>query len=251
MIMILTLVVIGLVVFSMMREGLFNAICFLFAVVFSGLVTFQFWAVLANALEDSFQGSIFAHCEDGIALFGTFALTLGLCKLVTNAIAYRDLDIPPMISQVGGGAVGAVVGYLLAGFIITALQTLPWDEKFLGYVPPPTENPGPERGQGHISNKVFPPDQVWLKLMKRASVTIFESEDVKYEQSGTPYDDFTYDFAKYRRLQPDGKPLERPKPPPPPPPTPKKENQGEQGKDGNGEGKPTENKPAVPPRNDP
>lgn len=255
MILILTFVVIGMVVYSMLREGLFNAICFLFSVVFSGMVAFHFWPTLANAMEDSFQGSVLAHCEDGLALFGIFALMIGLCKLLTNMIAYRDLDIPPMVSQVGGGIVGAVVGYLLAGFLVAALQTLPWDEKFLGYIPPATEKVIPEKGQLQISNKIFPPDQVWLKLMKRASVVIFENEDVKYEQSGTPYDEFTYYFSKYRRFQPDGKPLPIPKPPPPA----KKDNnegqgQGENqgpGRVENKEGRPVENPPQNPPQSNP
>ena len=254
MLLFLTLFVIGAVVYSMMREGLFTACCYLFGIVFSGMVAFQFWPPIANAMEDSFTGSFLAHCEDGLALFGVFAMTLGLCRLITNSIANRGLEIPPMISQVGGGCVGAVAGYLLAGFLVTVLQTLPWDEKFLGYQSPPTEKPAPEKGHSHISNKVFPPDQVWLKLMRRASVLIFESEDVRYEQAGSPYDDFTYWFAKYRRLQADGKPMEIP-PPHPPPPAPKKDKDPaepgkEPAKEGGG-GVNEKKNPVAPQRDDP
>ena len=215
MLAVLTLFVMGVVVFSMMREGLFGALCYLFGVVFAGLVSFHCWPALAGALEDSFQGSFLANHEDALALYGVFALVLGLCRVVSNVIASRELDLPPQMSQIGGGVVGAVTGYLLAGFLVCAMQTLPWDEKFLGYSPPETD-PAANKSTGSISKKVLPPDQIWLKLMRHASLKIFEDEDMKYEKSTEPLDVFTYQFSKYRRLQPDGRPLEVPKPPPPP-----------------------------------
>ncbi|WP_020473210.1 CvpA family protein [Zavarzinella formosa] len=221
MLAVMTLFVMGFVVFSMMREGLFSALCYLFGVVFAGLISFHFWPPLANALEDSFQGSFLANYEDAVALYVIFAIVLLLCRVTSNAIAGRELDIPPQMSQIGGGIIGAVTGYLVAGFLVCALQTLPWEEKFLGYQPPPTE-PTAGRGYGFISKKVIPPDQMWLKLMRHASLKIFEDEDLSYAKSAEPFDVFTYQFSKYRRLQPDGKPLEIPLPPAPPLP-PKKD----------------------------
>lgn len=210
MIVLLSLAIIGIVVYSMMREGLFNALCNLFAIVFAGTVAVHCWPPFAKVLEESFAGSFLANYEDAISLLGVFALVLLLCRVLTNLIANRELDIPPQMSQIGGGCVGAVAGYFMAGFLVFALQTMPWDEKFLGYVPPPDG----ER-EHHITNKVFPPDQVWLKMMKWADERIFEDEDAEQRKHDGLFSDFTFKYAKYRRLGPDGKPQEMPKQAPP------------------------------------
>ncbi len=217
MIVLLSLAIIGIVVYSMMREGLFNALCNLFGVVFSGTVSVHCWPGFANALEDSFAGSFLANYEDAISLLGVFALVLLLCRVLTNLIANRELDIPPQMSQIGGGCVGAVAGYLMAGFLVFALQTMPWDEKFLGYVSPPNDEQVHylDERVHYITNKVFPPDQVWLKMMKRANETVFEDDDRETLKQDGLFSEFTYKYAKFRRLGPDGKPQELPKRPPP------------------------------------
>jgi hypothetical protein len=215
----LCLLIIGIVVYAMMREGVFNALCNLFGVVFAGTVSFHCYPSFANTLEDSFAGSFLANYEDAVALLGVFALVLLLFRVVTNLIANRELDIPPQISQIAGGCVGAVTGYLMAGFLVVALQTMPWEERFLGYVPPPDDEQVhymDERAHS-ISNKVFPPDQVWLKMMKRANETVFEDDDrPDPEYQDGLFSEFTYKYAKYRRLGPDGVPREIPERPPPP-----------------------------------
>lgn len=205
MLAIMTLIVIGLVVFAMVREGIFSAVCHLFGVVFAGLVAFHFWPALANMFEESFEGSTLAGYEDALSLFGVYLIVGFLCRLLTNVVADREIEIPIQLNQILAGCVGAVTGYLLAGFLVCVLQTLPWEENFLSYKPP-TE-------PGTITNKVLPPDQIWLKLMNRSASTIFEDDDIS-PKNRDQFLDFTYKFAKHRRFTPERGPLPFPKPAP-------------------------------------
>jgi hypothetical protein len=53
-------------------------------------------------------------------------------------------------------------GYLVSGFLVCVLQTLPWQESFMSFVPP--DSTEPRQGM----NRVLPPDLVWLAMMHRA-----------------------------------------------------------------------------------
>jgi hypothetical protein len=161
MLSILCVIVILAVGYAYFREGLLTAVTMLVNVFLSGLVAFNFFEPLAASLESTFDGSFLSGFEDALALFVLFAGCLGLLRLATHSLATTELGLPPLVQQVGAVLVGLLTGYLVAGFLVCMLQTLPWGEKFLGFDYEATQG-----SQG--MRRVMPPDRVWLALMHRA-----------------------------------------------------------------------------------
>ncbi len=161
MVALLTVLVILFVAAVYWREGVFSAFCMCVCVVLSGLIAVNFWEPLANLLEPPMSGSAFAGLEDFLCLAGLFGISLGLLRLLTNILAPRRFEYPPLLFHGGGAAFGALAGYLVSGFLVCALQTLPVHERFLGFEPH-SESEWPLR-------TLLPPDRVWLAMMRHAS----------------------------------------------------------------------------------
>src|SRR5581483_384441 len=133
MLTLFTLIVIGAVGYAQYRNGLFSAFAMLIMVVLAGVVAFNFWEPLANLLDPTFQGTFLAGTEDLIALTALFCLALGLLRWGVNTLAPAMIDYHGAVQLAGAGVVGMVTGYLVSGFLVCALQTLPLDENFLGF----------------------------------------------------------------------------------------------------------------------
>ena len=108
--------------------------------------------------------------------------------MLTNNLASSEVELPALFQQVGSGAVALVTGYLLAGILICMFQTLPWDEKFLGFEYEADQNTPKTRN-------VFPPDRAWLAMMHRAALTTLLQEG-----GGTFDPDATFEI-RYARLR--------------------------------------------------
>jgi hypothetical protein len=191
MILILTLAVIAIVAYARVREGVLTALTHLFNVLLSGLIAFNYFEPVAAELQKALKGSFLDGFEDALALFALFAAPLGLLRVVCNNLANSELDLPALPQQVGSVAVGALTGYLLAGFLVCAMQTLPFTEKFLGF--DATVEP-----QGSAIRRVMPPDRVWLALMHRAGAGPFSNEGATtFDPDGT----FELRYARQRRVK--------------------------------------------------
>jgi hypothetical protein len=191
MLLFMTFAVIGVVGYAFWREGVLTALSITVNIFLAGLVAFNFWEPLAAGLEDMLAGTVAAGLEDAIALFLLFSLTLGGLRAVTNNLANRQLEYHPVLQQVGSVVCALVAGYLLAGFLVCMLQTLPLSEKFLGF------DPYIEAGSQGM-RRVLPPDRVWLAMMARASQGPFAWSEV------TPFDpdgSFELRYAKARRFK--------------------------------------------------
>ncbi len=163
MLLILTIVIMLAVAYAFYLQGVLTAFTMLVNVFLAGLVAFNFWELIAKQLEPSLDGSLLQGCEDFVCLIGLFSVTLVLLRLATNGIASIEPDLPPAVQQGGAVACGLLNGYLTAGFLLCAVQTLPLPENFLGF------SARASRG-GDGLRSVLPPDRVWLALMRRASV---------------------------------------------------------------------------------
>jgi hypothetical protein len=191
MILFLTLAIVAIVAYSRVREGLLTAVTHLVNVLLAGLVAFNYFEPVAAELQKALKGSFLDGFEDALALFALFAAPLALLRVVCNNLANTELDLPALPQQIGAGAVGGMTGYLLAGFLVCALQTLPWGEKFLGF--DPSVDP-----QGSAIRSVMPPDRVWLALMHRAGAGPFSSEGATtFDPEGT----FELRYARQRRVK--------------------------------------------------
>lgn len=191
MIILFTVAVIGAVAYASSREGLLTAITTLINVVLAGLLAFNFYEPLANELESMVRGSLLAGFEDGIVLFGLFAGILGLLRVVTNNLANTELELPALFNQISSVAVAAVTGYLVAGFLVCLLQTLPWGENFLGF----------EYQVDPSAPKIrsfLPPDRVWLGMMNRAGLgPLSQESSTTFDPEGT----FELRYGKLRRFK--------------------------------------------------
>jgi hypothetical protein len=203
MIVFVTLLMVVGVGYAYSREGLFTAVTMLCNVLIAGLLAFNFWEPLANRLDSLFKGSALEGYEDAFVLLPIFCITLGLLRLVTNNLSHKVVEFSAVPQQFGGAFVGMVTGYLACGFFLCVLQTLPWHENFLGFEPrAQTETP---------VRRWFPPDRVWLALMRRAGaypLSNREDQDYPDRDPDNEYDNYiTFDkygtfelrYQRYRR----------------------------------------------------
>jgi hypothetical protein len=187
------------------KEGLLTSLAMFCNVFIAGIVAFNFFEPLANLLEPALAGSFLAGFEDALSLVVLFCLTLGIMRLVTNNLANTMVDYHQLAQQGASTVLGLLIGYLVAGFLICVMQTLPMHEKFMSFDWHYSES-------DTMVRQFFPPDRVWLSLMRRAGAYPLSNEDdpdVKIsEDKKTEYDRYiTFDkyatfelrYARYRR----------------------------------------------------
>src|SRR5262245_39013836 len=191
MIVVLTFVVMIAVGYAAIREGVLTALCTLINVVLAGVVTFNFFEPLATQLDGMFQNSAVSGYEDALSMFALFCLSLGGLRVVTNNLANQELDLPARLQQVLSVLVALVTGYLVAGFLVCMLQTLPLTEKFLGF----EREVDPQMGG---LRRMLPPDRVWLGMMHRMGAGPLSWEgNTTFDPEGT----FELRYARYRRIK--------------------------------------------------
>ena len=200
----LTIVIMLAVAYAYLREGMFTACAMCINVFAAGLVAFNFWEPLADFLDPLLSENFLAGYEDSLCLVFLFCITLGLLRLATNNMAHKEIEYPPALLRGGAAAFGLVTGYLVAGFLVCVLQTLPWHQNFMGFqYEHSKDSPVP------FARKYLPPDRVWLALMHRAGAYAFANyEDERVYDPQSPYERYlTFDrssnfelrYGRYRR----------------------------------------------------
>jgi hypothetical protein len=198
MITVLTIGIILIVGYSQLREGLFTACTGLVNVVLAGLVAFCFFEPFADWLEPNLAGNFLANMEDFLALVLLFCGSFVLLRSLTNYLAPEMIAFDGNV-QYGGAVIGLLSGYLLAGFLICAVETLPVHENFFDFQPRQAGETGPR--------SVFPPDRLWLALMRHAGAHALSWEEAD-SGAESEYDRFnTFDknasfelrYLRYRR----------------------------------------------------
>jgi len=197
------------VAYAYLREGMFTACAMCINVFAAGLIAFNFWEPLADLLDPTLSETFLAGYEDALCLVILFCLTLGLLRLATNNMAHKEIEYPPAVLRGGAAAFGMVTGYLVSGFLVCVLQTLPWHQNFMGFqYDYPKDSPTP------AVRKVLPPDRVWLALMHRAGAYAFANNQVEgADDQQSPYERYlTFDrdcnfelrYGRYRRYDDKG-----------------------------------------------
>jgi hypothetical protein len=133
MLILLTLAIMGAVGYAFLREGLLSSLVSIFNILLAGLFAFEFFEPLAAELDTAFSGSFLAGYEDALCLVVLFCVPLGILRLITSNLASSQIDLPAVAHQIGSVLCGLVAGYLVAGFLLVLVQTLPLNEKFLGF----------------------------------------------------------------------------------------------------------------------
>jgi hypothetical protein len=205
MLILLTFLVMLGVAYAYWREGLLTAVTMFVNVFIAGLVTFNFFEPLADAIDPGVQGTFLQGYEDALCMGLLFAGTLGILRVVTNNLANTNLDYQPVFQQAGTVLFGLMTGYFVSGSLLCMMQTLPWGEEFLGF-----------QTKGEGIRAVLPPDRVWLALMHRAGAYPFANtvdeknpdpaslseKYITFDQYGT----FELRYARYRRYPENGDP---------------------------------------------
>jgi Colicin V production protein len=189
--------------YAHLRDGVFTALCMFVNVILAGLAAFWLFEPFADWLDGIFQNGFWSGYEDFIALILLFAGAVILLRMMTNRLAPDMLNFPGNLQYIAAG-IGIVTGYLLVGFLLCALETLPWNEHFLDFQPRVSSDTGPR--------SIFPPDRVWLAMMRYAGAhSLGWQEDNAgvedpYERYHTfdRYGTFELRYLRYRRFSDSG-----------------------------------------------
>jgi hypothetical protein len=202
MVTILTILLMLIVGYVYFREGVFTAFTMCVNVFLAGLIAFNFFEPLANVIEPALPAynptavpsedvkkgestppptpPFFWGYEDALSLLLIFSLTLGILRWITNSLASFQMEFSPLILQGGGVLFGLLTGYLLSGFLICLYQTLPWHKNFLDF-----ESVGQTDS---TFRDLFPPDRVWLAMMRHAGAfPLANREDKEAQREGHKY----------------------------------------------------------------
>src|SRR5438132_13653188 len=114
----LSVVIILLVAYAYLHEGLFTACTMAINVLLAGLVAFNFWEPLAALLDPMLAGSFLHGYEDAFCLIVLFTVVLGLLRTLTNALANSRIEFRGWVQTGGGILFGLLTGYLVSGFLL-------------------------------------------------------------------------------------------------------------------------------------
>jgi hypothetical protein len=184
----LTVVIMLLMAYAYFVEGLFTAFVMCCNVGGAGLVAFNFFEPLASQVE-------LGGYEDFLSLVLIFILTLAILRTLTNTIANTEIEFIPHLQRPGGALFGMITGYLVSGFLLCAMQTLPWHENFMLFEP--------KYESGNTLRSILPPDRLWLSMMHRAGEAGFSRGDDTFDENGS----FELRYARYRRYTDSRDPL--------------------------------------------
>jgi hypothetical protein len=187
-----TVVIMVAVVAAMINEDLITSFGMLVNVFIAGLVAFNFWEPLAAGLEEMVAKTPLQGYEDAICLLALFCPTLALLRLGLNRVCSASIEYELMTLRAGSAVFGLMTGYLVSGFLVCVMQTLPWHENFMYF------QPGVTTGAGAAVRRYFPPDRVWLALMHRAGRFVLQDGDSQetFDQHGN----FEARYARHRRF---------------------------------------------------
>lgn len=195
MLVFMTLLIMLVVCYSYWHEGLLTACCMFINVLLAGLLAFSVFEPIADKLDPILADSFLEGFEDCLCLVLVFSVSLGLLRLATNTLAYTTLDYPPALLHGGGLFFGALTGYLVSGFLVCAIQTLPLPRHFLQF-----EAEVQPEGPTRMVRRLLPPDRVWLALMHRAGLGPFSWGD---GPTFDPNGNFELRYSRYRRKEGD------------------------------------------------
>lgn len=184
-----TLILMFVVSYAFMVEGIFGAFTMFVNVLIAGLLAFNFWEPLAGSLEGTFFGTFLQGYEDALCLTGIFWLSLVFLRVATNQFAPAEIEVHPAVQRGGGALFGALTGYVVSGFLLCVFQTLPWQVHFLGF--------DAEYKAEEVTRAYIPADRVWLALMHRAGLFGFANGE---EPTFDPQGSFELRYARYRRV---------------------------------------------------
>ena len=139
-------------------QGVYRSAKTLVACVVAGAVAFGFFGPMAGWFPADNPRSVWYFAADALCLWALFCVVFLALRTLGEMLWKAESDFSAWADRIGGGALGAVSGYLTVGVCTVLVQMLPTAPDFLGYEaftyvrPPSVGQPG----------SVKPGDRLWL-----------------------------------------------------------------------------------------
>ena len=176
-----------IVSYAFFQEGLFVAFCNFVNMLLAFVVVVGFYEPVAVFLEELLRDSFADGFEDAIAMVGLFLVSFGALKVLALQLAPSVIVYQHLVHTLGGAVVGLITGYFLSGFLWCVLQTLPWQEKFMGFDTRSTKK--------STSSSFLRPDRIWLASMRKFSKGAFKTDKI-FDPSAS----FELRYQRYKRI---------------------------------------------------
>jgi colicin V production protein len=135
---IFAILIIALAGFMHFRSGIWSAVQTLWAALLAGAVAFGFFIPLSKALFP--PGDLLIETKqywgDALMLLLLFVVTFSGVRLVAEHLLRNEMKFKPLVDTIGGAALGAASGYIIAGMLAVFAQMMPLPpDSVLGYKP--------------------------------------------------------------------------------------------------------------------
>jgi uncharacterized membrane protein required for colicin V production len=114
------------------REGLWSNALTLICIIVSGLVAFGFYSPLVVYLDEQVTNGQHTYWLDFAIIWALYAVTMIVMRTLTGAASNTRLRFKNPIDPVGGPIVGAIAAWVLAGFVLATLHTVPMGKDAFG-----------------------------------------------------------------------------------------------------------------------
>jgi hypothetical protein len=148
-------------------HGVYRSAQTLVACLLAGVIAFGLLGPATAFLPTENPKSIWYFAADPFCLWVLFCLAFLWLRTLAEKLLKNKPQFSPLLDSVGGGAAGAVTGYLTVGICLLLVQMLPTSPNFLGYDAFPYP-PGQERATGTPE----PGPTLWLQW-DRATLEFF------------------------------------------------------------------------------
>jgi len=115
----------------MVREGFWSNAIALVQIMFSGLVAFGCYQPLVVLADEKTEGS-YTYALDIVVIWGLFTITMIVLKVLCEMLSKTRMRFIHPIDNIGGPALAAIAGYMMAGIVGASLHTAPLSKDALG-----------------------------------------------------------------------------------------------------------------------
>lgn len=187
MLVLTTFLLMLIVSYAFYQEGLFVAFYSFVNILLSFVLVVELYEPFAGFIEIQLKGGAAEGFEDAIAMVVLFSASFGALKFLALQLAPSEIGYSHLVHNLGGAAIGLFAGYFLSGFLWCVMQTLPWQEKFMGFE---------ARSTIKSASSVFlRPDRIWLSSMRKFSKGAFKTGNI-FDVSAS----FELRYQRYRRV---------------------------------------------------
>jgi len=129
---IIVLVFVLLIGYWWANQGLFSAVIHLLCVIVAGAIALALWEPIGIGLF--MKSAWFVSYAMGVALVGTFVVSLFVLRLASNLLIPGNLEVPTWANFAFGYPVGLFAGVLTMGITVIGLGMLQSQRSMLGFV---------------------------------------------------------------------------------------------------------------------